>query len=75
MTFLRLTRAAVATGNAVMAARGRRYRGYVHSPEAMLAVLAAHGLTLRSHERAARWRIAVAVREPVAARLPARTVT
>ena len=67
-----LTRSAVALGNAWMAVRGRSYRGYVHSPEAMLAVLTAHGLVLRSTQRSDRWRIVVAVREPVAARLPER---
>jgi hypothetical protein len=58
------TRASVSIGNAWMALLGRRYRGFVHAPDEMLAVLRTHGLTLRSHERSARWRIAVGVREP-----------
>lgn len=58
------TRASVSIGNTRMALLGRRYRGFVHAPDEMLAVLRTHGLTLRSHERSARWRIAVAVREP-----------
>lgn len=62
------TRAAVAMSNAWMAIAGRRYRGFVHSPEAMLAVLSAHGLALRTYERSKRWHIAVAVREPAAVR-------
>lgn len=63
------TRAAVSMSNTWMAIAGRRYRGFVHSPEAMLAVLRAHGLALRTHERSKRWHIAVAVRE--SASLPA----
>jgi magnesium-protoporphyrin O-methyltransferase len=60
------TRAVVAMSNGWMAIAGRRYRGFVHSPEAMLAVLSAHGLALRTYERSKRWHIAVAVREPAA---------
>lgn len=66
-----ITRASVRIGNAWVALLGRRYRGYVHSPDEMLAVVRTHGLTLRSHERSRRWRIAVAVREPAA--IPATT--
>src|SRR5690349_19789332 len=65
------TRAAVAMSSAWMALSGRRYRGYVHSPTAMLAVLSAHGLSLTTYERSKRWHIAVAVREPVAVHAPA----
>lgn len=63
-----ITRTSVRIGNAWMALLGRRYRGFVHSPDDMLAVLRTHGLTLRSHERFARWRLAVAVREPASVR-------
>lgn len=63
-----ITLASVRIGNAWMALLGRRYRGFVHSPDDMLAVLRAHGLTLHSHERSERWRIAVAVREPASIR-------
>ncbi|MGW4930511.1 methyltransferase domain-containing protein [Agromyces sp. NPDC004153] len=61
------TRAVVAMSNARMAIAGHDYRGFVHSPEAMLGVLSAHGLALRTYERSKRWHIAVAVREPAPA--------
>ena len=66
-----VTRAVVAMSNARMAIAGHSYRGFVHSPEAMLDVLSAHGLALRTYERSKRWHIAVAVREPTTVGSPA----
>ncbi len=59
-----VTRAMVSISNTWMAVLGRRYRGFVHSPDAMLDVLRRHGMIVHQRDRAARWRIAVAVREP-----------
>lgn len=39
-----VTRISVAAVNLMMRLRGRSYRGYVHSPDAMIQVLARHGL-------------------------------
>lgn len=63
-----LTRTTVGMGNAWMSVLGRRYRGYVHSPDAMIGVLREHGLTLQQHHRGARWCVAAAVREPAPVR-------
>lgn len=59
-----LTRATVRLSNTWMAVLGRRYRGFVHSPDAMIDVLRTHGMTVHRRDRAARWHIAAVVREP-----------
>jgi 16S rRNA G966 N2-methylase RsmD len=58
-----LTRSTVGLGNTWMSVLGRRYRGFVHSPDAMIDVLRRHGMVVQRRDRAARWRIAAVVRE------------
>ncbi|MEF3404851.1 methyltransferase domain-containing protein [Agromyces sp. CCNWLW203] len=58
-------RALVRVENAWMAMRGSRYRGFIHSPEAMIDVLRRSGMVVSDHDRVGNWNVAVAVREPV----------
>jgi magnesium-protoporphyrin O-methyltransferase len=60
-----VTRALVRAENAWMAMRGSRYRGFIHSPEAMIDVLRRSGMVVIDHDRVDNWHVAVAVREPI----------
>ncbi|MEO8107013.1 MAG: methyltransferase domain-containing protein [Actinomycetes bacterium] len=57
-----LTRAETAVENLGHAFRGREFRVFVHSPEAMLAVLADHGHTPVSEDRNLHWQYTGTVR-------------
>ncbi|WP_430646520.1 SAM-dependent methyltransferase [Agromyces sp. GXS1127] len=57
-----LRRALVNTVNLAMRLRGREYRGYVHSPDAMYEALRVAGFTLEDVVRVGPWRIASARR-------------
>jgi hypothetical protein len=52
------TRAFVASQNLLLRVTGRDFRTYAHPPEAMLAVLAEHGLQLRATHRGPVWQVA-----------------
>ena len=56
-----LSRFAVTSGNLLMRLQRRSYRGYVHSPDAMVAVLERNGFEARYHQRAGSWRVVGAV--------------
>jgi len=58
-----LTRFAAASGNLVMRLQRKTYRGYVHSPEAMVAVLEHRGFRAEHHQRAGSWRVVGAVHD------------
>lgn len=70
-----LTRAETAVENLGYAVRGRTFRTFVHSPEAMLAVLADRGLTPVSGARNFRWQYTGTVRVAADSRSDARFVT
>lgn len=57
-----LTRAETWLENVGYAIRGRKFRSFVHSPPAMLAVLERHGLTPVFADRTAMWQVSGAVR-------------
>jgi magnesium-protoporphyrin O-methyltransferase len=57
-----LTRAGTALENVSYAVRRRSFRTFVHSPEAMVDVLAAHGLRVARTGRTAMWQFAGTVR-------------
>ncbi|WP_077488805.1 hypothetical protein [Sinomonas mesophila] len=56
------TRAMVGLGNLILKLLGRSYRGFVHPPEAMLAVVRAHGLEPVILHRGPAWHVVGAVR-------------
>ena len=58
------TRAIVGVGNTLLKAMRRTYRGFVHPPEAMLAVVRAHGLDPVTVHRGPAWHVVGAVRPP-----------
>ncbi|MFD1575537.1 methyltransferase domain-containing protein [Agromyces cerinus subsp. nitratus] len=60
-----VTRALVRLENAWMAMRGSRYRGFIHSPEAMIDVLRRSGMVVSDDDRVGNWNVAVAVRAPI----------
>jgi 16S rRNA G966 N2-methylase RsmD len=53
-----LSRALVATQNLLFRAIGREFRTFAHPPDAMYAVLAGHGLQLRTAHRGRVWQVA-----------------
>ncbi|GAA1057372.1 hypothetical protein GCM10017608_15510 [Agromyces luteolus] len=55
-------RAVVGTANLMMRLRGKAYRGYLHSPDAMYDTLRSAGFALDDIVRAGPWRIATAHR-------------
>ena len=57
-----VSRAFVATQNALLRAGGRQFRTFAHPPAAMLAVLADHGLRPAGTHRGAVWQVAAASR-------------
>jgi hypothetical protein len=57
-----LTRALVGFSNVGMRLRGRSYRGFVHRPDTMIAVLGRHGLEGRYDHRGASWCVFAAER-------------
>jgi 2-polyprenyl-3-methyl-5-hydroxy-6-metoxy-1,4-benzoquinol methylase len=57
-----LSRAMVAASNLMLRLRGRTYRGFVHDPEAMVAVLRRHGFEPRYRHRGLVWSIVGATR-------------
>ncbi|MDQ0896018.1 class I SAM-dependent methyltransferase [Agromyces ramosus] len=57
-----LSRATVAAGNLMLRLRGRSYRGFVHEPAAMVAVLRRHGLEPRYRHRGLIWCVVGATR-------------
>ena len=57
-----VSRAVVATQNLMLRAGGRDFRTFAHSPDAMLAVLAEHGLRLRAAHRGRVWQVAAVSR-------------
>ncbi|WP_448809980.1 methyltransferase domain-containing protein [Agromyces bauzanensis] len=56
------TRMSVGLGNAFMRIRGREYRGYVHSPDAMYRVLERAGLQIRPLLTGLKWWVVAATR-------------
>jgi magnesium-protoporphyrin O-methyltransferase len=68
-----VTRTLVRVENAWMAMRGSRYRGFIHSPEAMLGVLQRSGMVVSDDDRVGNWNVAVAVREPIGSTTAAST--
>lgn len=56
------TRAAVRTGNAFLALRGRSFRAFVHPPESLRATVEAAGFGVRDDARGLVWRTIVAQR-------------
>ena len=56
------SRAVVATQNLVLRAGRRDFRTFAHSPDAMLAVLAEHGLQVRATHRGRVWQVAAVSR-------------
>ena len=57
-----VSRAVVATQNLMLRAGGRDFRTFAHSPDAMLAVLAGHGLQLRAAHSGRVWQVAAVSR-------------
>jgi len=57
-----VSRAVVATQNLLFRASGREFRTFAHPPDAMLAVLAEHGLQLRAAHRGRVWQVAALTR-------------
>lgn len=57
-----LTRTIVAIGNLTLRLRGRSYRGFVHEPAAMVAVLRRHGFEPRYRHRGLIWCVVGATR-------------
>lgn len=68
-----VTRTLVRVENAWMAMRGSRYRGFIHSPEAMFGVLRRSGMVVSDDDRVGSWNVAVAVREPIGSMTAAST--
>lgn len=60
-----VTRTIARVENTWMAMRGSRYRGFIHSPEAMIDVVRRSGMVVSAHDRVGTWNVAVAVREPI----------
>ena len=57
-----VSRAVVATQNLMLRAGGRDFRTFAHSPDAMLAVLAEHGLQLSAAHSGRVWQVAAVSR-------------
>lgn len=57
-----VSRAVVGTQNLLFRVAGRDFRTFAHPPDAMLAVLAEHGLQLRGTHRGRVWQVAAVVR-------------
>ena len=57
-----VSRAVVATQNLVLRLSGSEFRTFTHPPEAMLAVLAEHGLAVRATGGGAVWKVAALAR-------------
>lgn len=57
-----VSRAVVATQNLMLRMGGRDFRTFAHSPDAMLAVLAEHGLRLTAAHRGRVWQVAAVSR-------------
>ena len=57
-----VSRAVVATQNLLFRALGRDFRTFAHPPDAMLAVLAEHGLQLRAAHSGRVWQVAAVSR-------------
>ena len=57
-----VSRAVVGTQNLLFRAVGREFRTFAHSPDAMLAVLAEHGLQLSAAHRGRMWQVAAVSR-------------
>jgi 16S rRNA G966 N2-methylase RsmD len=57
-----LSRAVVATQNALFRMARREFRAFTHPPAAMLAILAQHGLQLRATHRGRVWQVAAVSR-------------
>lgn len=57
-----VSRAVVATQNLMLRAGGRDFRTFAHPPDAMLAVLAEHGLRVRATHSGRVWRVAAVSR-------------
>jgi 16S rRNA G966 N2-methylase RsmD len=57
-----MSRAIVATQNLLFRIGGRDFRTFAHSPDAMLAVLAEHGLALRAAHSGRVWQVAAVSR-------------
>src|SRR5437588_843557 len=57
-----VSRAVVATQNLMLRAGRRDFRTFAHSPDAMLAVLAEHGLRPRAAHRGRVWQVAAVSR-------------
>ena len=57
-----VSRAVVASENLLSRLAGRDFRTFAHPPEAMLAVLAEHGLHLRATHRSRVWQVAAVSR-------------
>lgn len=66
----RRTRAAIATGNALLRARGREFRAFVHSPGRMIQALEAAGFRVRFDRAGVVWRTVAAERVPNVHRQP-----
>jgi hypothetical protein len=62
-----VSRAVVATQNLALRLAGRDFRAFAHPPDAMLAVLAEHGLRLRATHHGRIWQVAALSREPAPA--------
>lgn len=56
------TRVAIAAGNALLRARGRDFRAFVHPPQRMVRAIGAAGLHVRSDRSGLVWRTVVAER-------------
>jgi magnesium-protoporphyrin O-methyltransferase len=52
-----MSRAVVATQNLLFRMGGRDFRTFAHSPDTMLAVLAGHGLQLRTAQSGRVWKV------------------
>ena len=57
-----MSRAFVGTHNLILRMTGRDFRTYAHSPDAMFAVLAEHGLQLRGNRSGRVWQVAAVSR-------------
>lgn len=61
------TRTVIAAGNALLAARGREFRAFVHSPQHLISALEAGGFRVRFDRSGLVWRTVAAERPPAAA--------
>jgi hypothetical protein len=57
-----LSRAAVGVSNLMLRLQGRTYRGFVHEPDAMIAMLRRHGFEPRYRHRGLIWCVIGATR-------------